>query len=473
VTAAFLLLAGDGHISTVHELLVDALRSQPAPWDARDKAIAEILHMLALVCWFGGDAGLWKSYREVVSRLAPPVPADFVLRHAVLADPARATTASLTRLERALVGLRKETDPTTIVRIAGSARYVDRPDLRREALQRIIQESVGGVNEACALRDLALDCFLAGQWDESEQLADEGLTLAVEEQHRLRAGDFQYILALLAAVRGHDDSSQALCDAMTSTAGPRGALTLQRGSLRARALAAIGRGDFDQAYRFAAAVSPPGEFASHTGEALFVCMDLVEAAVHTNRLDEANAHVAAMRKEGIAALSTRLALLVAGSAAIAAPDDAAAELYEKAVGQPGADRWPFDLARVRLAYGEQLRRTRSTSRSRAQLSAAFDVFQQLGAHPWTTRAGNELRATGQVRLLTPCFGPATLTPQEQTIAELVASGLSNKQVAERLYLSHRTVENHLHRMFPKLGITSRAGLRDAISRRFPNFVGSV
>jgi len=462
VTAAFLLIVGDGHLVTVHQLLLEALRTHPGPWDVEDKALAEALYTLALVCWFAGDAELWKPYRETVSRLAPPAAAEYILRHAVLADPARATPTLLSHLERAIDALRDETDPATILRISGAARFVDRQNLCREPLLRIVHGlPAAGVFAASALRDLAIDCFLAGQWDESDRLANEGLTRAVEQQHRLRAGDFRYVLALLAAVRGDADSNRALCDELTSLAVARGVLLLQYGSLRAGALAAIGRGDFEQAYRLAAAVSPPGTFASHVGEALFVCMDLVEAAVRTNRLDDAKAHVAAMDEEGIAAISPRLALVAAGSAALACPGDAATELFEQALAVPGAERWPFDLARVQLAYGEHLRRTRSTSRSRDQLSAAADVFKRLGARPWARRAGKELRAAGQVRLTDDRLEIA-LTPQELEIATLAASGLSNKQIAEQLYLSHRTVANHLHRVFPKLGIASRAGLRDAL-----------
>jgi len=161
-------------------------------------------------------------------------------------------------------------------------------------------------------------------------------------------------------------------------------LGIQRCSLHARALAAIGRGHYEDAFRLAAAVSPPGEFASHISDALFICLDLVEAAVRTNRRKEAHAHVAAMRQERIAALSPRLALLVAGSAALVAPDHVAGEHFEKALALRGTDRWPFDRARVQLAYGEHLRRNGAASGSRAHLSEALGVFQRLGARPWRT-----------------------------------------------------------------------------------------
>jgi len=414
------------------------------------------------------SAQLWQPFHEAVSRLTRHAPLDLLLTHTVFADPATATTTSLARLDQALAGLRGDANAERIVRISRSARFVDRLHLCREPLWRIVRDpEVAGILEANARRNLCLDDFLTGQWDDAQRLAEEGIRLAEGQEPGLRLCHARYMLALVAAVRGDYHSNRALCDDLTGWAAPRGALRVHYGALHAGALAMIGLGDFEQAYRLAAAVSPPGTFASHVGEALFVCMDLVEAAVRTNHLAEASAHVAAMHQVGIAKLSPRLALVAAGSAALAAKDDVAAELFEKALSVPGADRWPFDRARVQLAYGEHLRRTRSMSCSRVHLSAALDVFRRLGASPWVSRAGNELRATGQVRLTDDCRGPA-LTPQEQEIAALAASGLSNKQIAERLYLSHRTVASHLHRAFPKLGIASRAALRDALGSRKSN-----
>lgn len=93
---------------------------------------------------------------------------------------------------------------------------------------------------------------------------------------------------------------------------------------------------------------------------------------------------------------------------------------------------------------------------------AHDAFAALGAGPWEERASKELRATGWVASRGDRERRA-LTPQEREIADLAASGLSNKQIAERLYLSHRTVGAHLYQIYPKLGITSRAALRDALT----------
>ena len=249
---------------------------------------------------------------------------------------------------------------------------------------------------------------------------------------------------------------------MIGWAGARGARTAEVFARHALVLAGLGQGDFEGAYQHAAAMSPPGTLASHVPHCLWVVMDLVEAAVRTHRQAEADRHVRAMQGAGIAALSPRLAILAAASAAIAAGEDRAPALFEQALSLPTVDQWPFDVARVRLAYGERLRRARAAAESRIHLQAALTAFGKLGAVPWAARAEQELRATGHTRMSSAAPGVTALTPQELQIARLAASGMTNKQIAERLYLSPRTVGGHLYQIFPKLGVSTRAALRDAL-----------
>jgi DNA-binding CsgD family transcriptional regulator len=157
-------------------------------------------------------------------------------------------------------------------------------------------------------------------------------------------------------------------------------------------------------------------------------------------------------------------MLSLASAAMVASDDAT-ELFEQTLAIPGAERWPFELARIQLVYGEALRRGRAIARARTQLGAALDTFERLDAKPWATRAGNELRATGPTQLRGEHRDEDLLSSQDREIAELAAAGLTNKQIGERLFLSPRTVGAHLYRVFPKLGVTSRAALRGALDER--------
>jgi DNA-binding CsgD family transcriptional regulator len=294
-------------------------------------------------------------------------------------------------------------------------------------------------------------------------MADEGVSLCDSRSYTLLRWQARFQQALLASARGDSAQARAITEEMIGWAVPRRAGAVHAYALHARALDAIGRGDFENAYRDASAISPAGTIASHVPHAMWMVLDLVEAAMRTDRTDEATAHVAAARETGLPAISSRLALITTGAAAMAATDDDdAITLFEQALDVPDADHWPFDLARIQLLFGERLRRARATTRARQLLTAARDAFQRLDAGPWTQRASNELRATGLTTGPTDLFGPASLTPQQREIAKLAAEGLTNKEIGERLFLSHRTVGTHLYQLFPKLGITSRAALRDAL-----------
>ncbi|MFF8594596.1 response regulator transcription factor [Streptomyces sp. NPDC015220] len=94
--------------------------------------------------------------------------------------------------------------------------------------------------------------------------------------------------------------------------------------------------------------------------------------------------------------------------------------------------------------------------------AAHATFRRLGARPWAARAAQELRAVGSSVPDTDDRRGTQLTPREREIAELAASGLTNKQIAEKFFISHRTVGAHLYQIHPKLGITSRAALGNAL-----------
>jgi DNA-binding CsgD family transcriptional regulator len=121
--------------------------------------------------------------------------------------------------------------------------------------------------------------------------------------------------------------------------------------------------------------------------------------------------------------------------------------------------------RLQLAYGAWLRRHRRIIESRTWLRTARDALDALGAIPWAERARRELRASGETSHRHEPGARDRLTPQELQIALMAAEGLSNREIGQRLYLSHRTVEFHLYRMFPKLDIASRQELSAALAVR--------
>jgi DNA-binding CsgD family transcriptional regulator len=465
VAAAYLLLNSDGDIDTAHRLLAGAIGSVAGRPQVGDDALEDALYTLLLVCVFSGRAGMWDAFHDALARLAPRVSPDMNLLSRIAADPARTAAAALGELDAAVEELNSEVSPMRIIRFAGVCGFVDRLAGCRTGLWRMVRDAreggavASGIN---ALNLLGRDGFRTGQWDQAQQLADEGVALCDAHGYLLLRWMGRHVQALLAAARGDYDTTVALADEMIRWASPRQAMNVQTYGWLALELAALGRGDFEAAYQHANAVSPAGVLGSHQPYALFSPMDLVEAAMRTNRRAEAAAHVEAMRAAGIGVLSSRLALQATGSAAIAAADDSAPGLFEAALTIPGAASWPFDFARVQLLYGERLRRARATTQARVSLGAALGIFADLGARPWAQRAASELRAAGMAPDRADRPGPSALTPQEREIALLAAAGLTNKQIAERLLLSHRTIGAHLSRVFPKLGITSRAALRSAL-----------
>jgi DNA-binding CsgD family transcriptional regulator len=466
VAGSYHLLNENGDVDNAHRLLAGAIETLAEPGDARNKTLVEALFTLLMVAFFGGRPELWPAFHTAVDRLQPRPPRLLAILSRTFSDPAHLALPVLDRLDGAIAGLREETSPARIVRIAIAGRYLDRIGDCREPLWRTVRHGREGGAVTSAIEALFLlgdDAYFAGRWDELLTVTEEGLTLCEAHNYRLIRWQGLFLRALVASARGDHDTSRAVTAEMAQWAAPRrvGAVTSYASHIKT--LDALARGDFDTAYRHATAVSPAGQLASHAPTALWLIMELVEAAARSGRPIDAASHVEAVRDARIAELSPRLALTVAGAAAMAASDNEYRDLFEYALRTPDADRWPFDRARIQLAYGERLRRTRSPAAAREHLSAAMEAFEQLRAQPWITRAANELRATGAHRERPHQPEMAALTPQQRQIAQLAATGLTNKQIGERLFLSARTVSYHLYQIFPKLGVTSRAALRDALA----------
>ncbi len=152
-------------------------------------------------------------------------------------------------------------------------------------------------------------------------------------------------------------------------------------------------------------------------------------------------------------------LRCAGVEAVLAADQRQADdLFAQALGHHDHRVPPYERARTQLAYGERLRRDRRIAEARLQLRRALDTFDGVSTRLWAERARGELRATGETVRKRDLSSLDTLTSQERRVARLVAAGASNKDVAAQLFLSSRTVEYHLGKVFTKLGVASRVEL---------------
>jgi DNA-binding CsgD family transcriptional regulator len=464
--SAYLLLNSDGNAETTHRLLTVAIESALDEPDQGRDGLSEALYTLVLVCHYAGRTEYWVPFHEAMSRLGSTAPADVRLLAETFADPVTASVRALSELDYEIEQLRNTEDDALIIRTAIAGFYADRLRGCREALFRVVRDGRegGAVGSAMmALSMLAYEDLNAGRWDEALQLVAEATAMWEARGYRLYAWAGSYARALIAGNRGDREECRDLCEAMTEWATPRQLGRLADWANHALAQAALGAGDFEESYARATAISPPGTLRSHNPQALWAALDLIDAAVHTGRTDEARVHADAMRRANLGRLSPRFALITAAAEAMVASDDDASDLFGEALALPGIEEWPFEVARVRLAHGERLRRLRRTRDARSQLATARDDFERLGACSWSRRAAAELGATGATRQRDSGVGLASLTPQEREIALLAATGLTNREIATRLYMSHRTVSSHLYRIFPKLGITSRAALRDALN----------
>jgi DNA-binding CsgD family transcriptional regulator len=184
--------------------------------------------------------------------------------------------------------------------------------------------------------------------------------------------------------------------------------------------------------------------------------DAVEAAVRTDRTDEVIRELDDFR-DWVRSSEHPIGLaLLARCEALLEPGDAepcwqrAAELADVLA--------PIEQGRTALLYGEWLRRQRRRTDARRHLRAALELFERVGAVPWETRARAELRASGETARRRDPSTLDQLTPQELQIARLVATGKTNPEVAAQLFLSPRTIDYHLRKVFQKLDISSRAEL---------------
>jgi DNA-binding CsgD family transcriptional regulator len=298
--------------------------------------------------------------------------------------------------------------------------------------------------------------LLLGQAGLAGPAAEEAARLLAESGSPLWAACTQLVQAVLAGRRGDTTTATELAAQAERVLLVGGVPPLLAQVQLARGTAALGAGRYDEAYEQLARIFDPHDAAYHPHVRAWALVDLAEAAAGGGYHDAARRHCTELIPEAAATGSPLLRASLAVAAPMLATDDAQA-LFDAAFGA-GLAAWPLHRARLQLAYGMWLRRRQQAGDSRAPLRAARDTFDALGADAWAERARRELRAAGERSGQPAPRALDLLAPQELQIARLAAEGLSNREIGQQLYLSHRTVRNHLYRIFPKLGITSRAEL---------------
>lgn len=301
-----------------------------------------------------------------------------------------------------------------------------------------------------------------GDWMAAMREAEESVRFAEETGGTLWIAAATVVKAKLAGMQGNIEQSEIFATQAERLVLSIGASFLLALLQVARGVSAIGAGRHLEAYEHLQRLFDPSDPAFNSGVHFFGLADFVEAAAACGKEPAARNVIEEIERRAAPAPAPWVEIMLAyGKALLAEPEDAEPMFQH---GLSLAKEWPFLRGRLLLAYGGWLRRQRRAADARAPLRTARDLFDALGASPWSDRAREELRASGESsrRRTEPIW--ETLTPQELQIAQLAAGGFSNKEIGARLYLSHRTVGYHLHRIFPKLGITSRAGLHNALPR---------
>jgi DNA-binding NarL/FixJ family response regulator len=433
--------------------------------ESRDPAKAALMLADAgQIAWTVGDLPGLREAGDRLERLPAPGGAATVIARLVVGLGAflRGDTARAATLMHDGVRLAEEEDEPRALRLAAACAMFVGDDVHALALftRAVARARADGAVDWLPglLAPLASLEMWTGRHASAAANATEGLRLAQETGQENPAAHHRSVLAWLAAVQGREDECHAAADASLARAighrlGPPAGIAAW-----AVGLSELGAGRPAEAFERLGALAAAGPGEGHQIVTVFASADLVDAAIRAGREDQALAALATLEGWAENTGSAWGHALVARCRGLLSTADKAEGYFAEAIALHAGGGRPFDTARTELAYGQALRRQRRRADARVHLRAAYDGFARLGAEPWAELTRAELRATGETARRREPGTLTQLTPQEHQVARLVGGGATNREVAAQLFLSPRTVDYHLHKVFTKLGIASRAEL---------------
>jgi len=285
--------------------------------------------------------------------------------------------------------------------------------------------------------------------------ADEGWRLALDTGQLWAASWNLMRLVQIDALRGNEELARAHAGELEALVARSGAAAIGQHATRSLALLDMCLGRPAEALERLLTIVSTARPGSHP-TFLYGLPDTVETAARADRLEEVSAHADRFRQWAEQYRSPEALALLARCRGLI-DESGAQEHFARAIELADALS-PFDAARTELLYGEWLRRRRRRIDARRHLRSALECFGRLGMTPWEARARSELRASGETARRRDPSTLDQLTPQELQIARLVAGGKTNPEVAAQLFLSPRTIDYHLRKVYAKLDIASRAEL---------------
>jgi DNA-binding CsgD family transcriptional regulator len=457
------MISGDVWFETGAAKTFVAIARQMVERGDADMALRSLVP-IAHRCWWTRPRAstrryLVKAAEEIgVPESDPRLLAVIALAHPEMTGPGVLRHVSATKLHEAV-------DPLAAMCLGIAAEKsgdfaLGLPYLAR-AVERLREQGTLGMLTQ-ALVHYAWAATHTGDWAAAADAGVEAAGLAFDTGQPQFGLTGQLIAALTSALRGTEPDLEQMI------AGPEKALlAMKAGPMLApahlaRGAAALGDSRHEDAFRHLWPIFDESSPAFHRFMRWSAVLDLVESGgrgEHAQQVLDVLAELEEIARESSPPI---LCASLLCARPLMASDEDAETLYTAAL-EADLARYAFLRARTLFSFGRWLRRQRRSIDSRGPLREAVKAFEALGASSWRRSAQQELRATGE-RIARQTPGARDrLTAQELRIAELAAEGLSNREIGERLVLSHRTVGSHLYRIFPKLEITARAQLRDALA----------
>jgi ATP/maltotriose-dependent transcriptional regulator MalT len=423
----------------------------------------DLLTDASIAAWQGGDLALYLEVAELGAGIEPPD-----------GDEAAAAIATSLRGYAAMIEGDTETGAPLLRETVAWASAVDDPVhalwgsfasfwlgdatgfgrlVERAAGLARQRGDIGTLAEALGMRSTQL--AFEQRLDDASIAAEEAVRLARELGGRNLEVLPRAALTVVAAARGNDEEARRQGEEVLRLAAEAGLRLRASAAVHGLALSDLAHARWEDALvRLDSLLGPDSALDPLVYATL---ADKIEAAVRAGRPEEGRAVLPLFeRRVEYSGLRAAVPRLASCRALLSEGEEAAAHWEEAMAG--AHDARPLDLARMQLLYGEYLRRERRRADARVQLRGAIEGFERLGAESWAERARVELRASGETARKRDPSTISNLTPQELQIAQLVAEGMSNKEIAAQLYLSPRTIDSHLRNVFSKLAITSRVQL---------------
>ena len=354
-------------------------------------------------------------------------------------------------------------DPLLMLSLAFAAEAVTDRDSALQCwtrVQNLARKGGSPANECEALRGAAHMLVTQGRIQAAAMSAQNALQMADAMNLPMTAGSSAAILAHALAWQGQPERARHALDRARQLLARDPTILWNDDVHWAVGFAALCGGDHEEALGHLLKMS------LHRTSRRWAIADIAEAAAGCHRADAARPLLADVREQA-SRLGVNSFLVQRAQALLAHTPGEADDHFTAAVTATAGFGANLEAARTHLLYGEWLRRRRRIVDARTHLSVAFTAFDTAGAIPFADRAASELRAAGGAAApsMVTRGAAAILTPQELQIAQMAASGMTNREIADRIYLSHRTVAAHLYKVFPKLGITSRNQLSTALGDR--------